>query len=68
MPRHLNAQGIHPLAITHAHALAVHELPLIHRDPFDRLIVAQAMLEDMTLLTADRIFRHYAVQIMWCGG
>ena len=45
--------GFTPLAITWAHALALHGLPPLHRDPFDRMLVAQAVSEPMHLLTHD---------------
>jgi PIN domain nuclease of toxin-antitoxin system len=61
------AQGIRALAITHTHALAVSELPAYHRDPFDRLLIAQAQVEGMAILTADSAFRHYPVELVWCG-
>jgi PIN domain nuclease of toxin-antitoxin system len=51
--------GYAELPITAAHALAVSELPPLHSDPFDRLIVAQARAEGMRLLTADRILAGY---------
>lgn len=51
--RGLLDNGYAELAITGAHALAVESLPPIHKDPFDRLLVAQATAEGMTLLTAD---------------
>ena len=38
-----------------------------HTDPFDRLLIAQAQLEDMAILTADRIFRKYKAGLAWCG-
>jgi PIN domain nuclease of toxin-antitoxin system len=47
--------------------LAVSSLPAHHRDPFDRLLIAQANLEDMVLITADRIFEEYPVQLLWAG-
>lgn len=59
--------GMHSLAVTHAHALAAGELPPHHRDPFDRLLIAQARLEGMTVLTADRVFARYGVPVIWCG-
>jgi PIN domain nuclease of toxin-antitoxin system len=49
------------------HALAADELPEHHRDPFDRLLVAQAITERMTLLTADRALRKYKVDLIFCG-
>lgn len=68
VPNRMMAQGIRPLPITHSHALAVSELPTYHTDPFDRLLIAQAQVEGMTILTADRAFRLYPVEIVWCGG
>lgn len=50
-----------PLAIEHHHALATAELPPIHRDPFDRLLLAQAHRENLPLLTADTIVHSYPV-------
>jgi PIN domain nuclease of toxin-antitoxin system len=67
VPKRLAAQGIRPLAITHTHALTVSELPAHHSDPFDRLLIAQAQVEDMVILTADRALEPYGVKILWCG-
>ena len=53
-----------PLAITHAHALHVARLPPLHRDPFDRLLVAQAQLEGLSVLTTDRQLAAYDVSII----
>ena len=53
--------------ITHEHALAAGELPLHHRDPFDRMLVAQARLEGMTLLTTDPAIGRYDVASLYCG-
>jgi len=50
-----------PLAITHEHALQVARLPPHHRDPFDRLLVAQAQIEDIPILTTDRQLAAYGV-------
>lgn len=47
------------VTITSAHAIAVGSLPFIHKDPFDRLLVAQAIVEGLTLLTADGIVAKY---------
>ena len=54
-----------PLPITAAHAAAVEKLPWHHRDPFDRLLVAQALVEEATLVTADRTLEAYAVPTLW---
>lgn len=50
-----------PLSVEHAHALRVSILPPHHRDPFDRLLIAQAQVEDLPVLTADRVFSRYDV-------
>lgn len=65
VPHRLATQGITALAVEHAHALQVAALPHHHRDPFDRLLVAQAQVEGLTLLTADRALEAYEVEIVW---
>lgn len=67
VPRRTADQGIRPLPVSHQHALAVSTLPNHHRDPFDRLLAVQASVEEMVLISADRIFRRYPVQILWAG-
>ncbi len=67
VPKRLAAQGIRPLSITHTHALAVSDLPAHHSDPFDRLLIAQARIEGMVILTADHAFQRNGVEILWCG-
>nr|WP_274604615.1 type II toxin-antitoxin system VapC family toxin [Pseudomonas coleopterorum] len=57
--RQLLLNGYHELPITAAHGMAVEKLPPIHRDPFDRLLFAQATLESMQLLTADALLSQY---------
>jgi PIN domain nuclease of toxin-antitoxin system len=57
------AEGFTPLAITVRHALAAGALPRHHDDPFDRMLVAQAKLEDLTLVTADGRFSAYDVRL-----
>jgi PIN domain nuclease of toxin-antitoxin system len=60
-------QNLRPLSITHAHAQKVYDLPPHHDDPFDRILIAQAIVEDMTILTSDRLFKRYPVEVVWCG-
>jgi PIN domain nuclease of toxin-antitoxin system len=60
-------QGLRPLPVTSIHAVRVYDLVPRHRDPFDRLIIAQAMTESMTVLTADHDFEKYPIDIVWCG-
>ena len=57
--RGLLDNGYTELPITGAHAAAVLDLPALHRDPFDRLLVAQAQVEGITLLTADAVVASY---------
>ena len=56
----LRQAGIEQLPMTWAHALALHNLPALHKDPFDRLLVAQAMSEPMHLLTHDAALAAYS--------
>lgn len=52
------------LPVTFRHAAAVQELPLHHGDPFDRMLIAQAMVEGLTLVTHDRRFERYGVVVV----
>ena len=67
VPKRLAEQGIKSLSVTQSHALRVHDLPLHHGDPFDRLIIAQALDEGMVILTSDHVFHRYSVELVWCG-
>jgi PIN domain nuclease of toxin-antitoxin system len=67
VPDRLTRSGVHGLPVEHAHALHVATLPPHHRDPFDRLLIAQAQLERMPLLTADRALAPYDVRIRWAN-
>ena len=58
--RHFAEAGFEMLDITPAHAAAVEDLPPIHADPFDRLLVAQALTEPMRLVTADKTVARYS--------
>lgn len=60
----LDASGFHALDVTVPHALAADALPRHHRDPFDRMLVAQARQESLTLVTADRRLALYEVAIL----
>ncbi len=55
-----------PLPITHAHSLAIGDLVFHHRDPFDRMLVAQARCENLILMTADSVIEKYPVETLWC--
>jgi PIN domain nuclease of toxin-antitoxin system len=62
VPDRMRAIGTEPLPIEHNHALAVGELPLLRRDPFARILVAQARGIRMTILTADANIARYEVE------
>jgi len=53
------------LPITVAHILALDSLPLHHKDPFDRLLIAQANRENAVLISCDSVFANYSVQVEW---
>ena len=55
---------IRELEFTARHGQAVEPLPWYHRDPFDRMIIAQALTEGLPVLTADRVFHRYGVQVI----
>jgi len=61
----VEASGFDKLPITFAHAEAAARLPPHHLDPFDRLLVAQARIEGLTLVTHDRRLAPYEVDILW---
>ena len=67
VPDRIRAIGATPLAIEHEHALAVAVLPGLHGDPFDRLLVAQAKLLDIEILTADSAIARYPVRFRLIG-
>lgn len=61
----LVANGAQLLEIAPKHAEAVGELPWHHRDPFDRLLVAQALIEGMTIVSCDAELARYGVTVVW---
>ena len=66
LPRELDAFPFSPLPISMKHALAVESLPFHHKDPFDRMLVAQALAERLTIVSADPIFEVYGVPVVRC--
>lgn len=60
----LQAAGFRALPMHVAHALMAGALPRYHDDPFDRMLVAQARAEDLTIVTADRVFKAYDVDVL----
>lgn len=65
LPGLLRRSRIDVLPITLEHALAAGRLPGPHRDPFDRILIAQSQLEDIPVLTSDPVFQEYSVAIVW---
>lgn len=64
IPELMMRSGVTPLPVVHAHALGVAGLPPHHGDPFDRLLVAQAQLERVPILTADVQIERYDVEVI----
>lgn len=60
----MDSMYVDPLAVVHAHALALASLPMHHRDPFDRLLVAQAMIERVPVISEDPLFDRYDVDVI----
>lgn len=65
IPQQLSLNGIALLGITISHTAVVARLPFHHRDPFDRLLVAQAMVEQMPIVSGDTAFDAYTVTRLW---
>jgi PIN domain nuclease of toxin-antitoxin system len=64
LPERVRDSGFRVLPIDFAHAMAAGRLPPIHRDPFDRMLVAQARCEGLTLVTRDPLCQQYEVEIL----
>lgn len=62
--RVIRDQGFELLSITADHAYAAGDLPMHHRDPFDRMIIAQAKMEGLKVITHDMMFKKYDVSIL----
>lgn len=65
LPEHLARNRVEALPVLDAHAWRVADLPAHHSDPFDRLLVAQAQVEDLALVSADAQLRRYDVPVLW---
>jgi PIN domain nuclease of toxin-antitoxin system len=64
-PQAVPDSGLSLLPIQPAHLVVVSRLPLHHRDPFDRLLIAQAMVEGLTLVSVDNRFAAYGTPLLW---
>jgi PIN domain nuclease of toxin-antitoxin system len=58
-------EGFMALPVSLSHLRLLESLPYIHRDPFDRMMVAQALAEGIPVVTGDRVFATYGVQVVW---
>jgi len=65
VPSRMERAATDALPVVHDHALRVAALPPHHRDPFDRLLIAQCHAEHLPLLTADRQFEPYDINVIW---
>jgi PIN domain nuclease of toxin-antitoxin system len=65
LPAWIVALGARVLPIEARHAYLAYSLPLLHRDPFDRMLVAQAAAEDLVLVTSDEAIRQYPIRWLW---
>jgi PIN domain nuclease of toxin-antitoxin system len=65
LPREITRNNFELLNITLDHATAVERLPFHHRDPFDRLLIAQSMVENLPVIGADPAFDAYTVKRVW---
>src|SRR5262245_32150121 len=64
IPREMERQAFQSLSISTTHALAIRSLPKHHRDPFDRMLVAQAKSEGLTIVTSDSMFARYDIAVL----
>jgi PIN domain nuclease of toxin-antitoxin system len=56
---------IETLPVSLDHVLKIETLPLHHRDPFDRILIAQSLKENLPLITSDSVFNHYDIELVW---
>jgi PIN domain nuclease of toxin-antitoxin system len=64
LPELVRDMGFRELPVSHAHAVVAGRLPMHHRDPFDRMLIAQATVEGLTLVTRDADIHRYAVETL----
>ena len=65
VPERIQRYGFSPMPVVLMHALRAGRLPAIHRDPFDRLLIAQAQVEGIPILTSDPAIARYEVGVIW---
>ena len=65
LPEMRERTNILSLPLSELEAISAEKLPLIHKDPFDRMLISQAMLNGMTLISSDEVFGGYTVSLLW---
>ena len=65
IPQIRTDSGILSLPLSEEEAISAEKLPLLHKDPFDRMIIAQALVQGMVVVTPDRAFEPYPVRLLW---
>jgi PIN domain nuclease of toxin-antitoxin system len=65
LPDRVRQMGFELLSVSAEHAWRVRDLPSHHRDPFDRLLIAQAQVERLPIVSADPVFATYEVRVVW---
>jgi len=63
--RHRKAHGLSPLALDEDAVLYLPRLPALHRDPFDRMLVCQAIAQGLSILTPDPLVSQYPIRVLW---
>jgi PIN domain nuclease of toxin-antitoxin system len=65
VPLQRKQHGIDPLQLDEEAALHLSRLPLLHKDPFDRMLICQAVVHDLVILTPDELIHQYPVRTLW---
>ncbi len=65
IPQVRTDSGILSLPLSEEEAISAEKLPILHKDPFDRMIIAQALVQGMVVVTPDRAFEPYPVRLLW---
>ena len=65
IPEQREKHGVQSLLLDEASSLQVSSLPKIHNDPFDRMLISQALIHGLTILTPDELIKKYPVRILW---
>jgi len=65
LTRQMSANGVSVLSVKLEHVLQIEKLQLHHRDPFDRILIAQSVEEGWPIITADPMFKMYPIRVIW---